>query len=189
MHDAAIIEARTAQCSSGGPRNSCPATARRHRSERVDGPHRRSHTRHAGVLSDPRRPDPRTRPPARVRRRRGRGRLAGCLSREPMGPATRERQHRRGRARRFHAVSALDVAEPRSRPVPPLAAVGECRASAQMREWASTAWTCTVCIVPWPVSSSTWTRLIPVQRRGPVKGTHASTYSARTSSCTAMPPA
>ena len=93
--------------------------------------------------------------------RRGRGRLARCLPRQPMGPATRDRQHRRGGARRFHAISALDVAEPRGRAVPPLAALRECGRRPDARERDSTAWICTASIVPWRVSSSTSTRSIP----------------------------
>jgi hypothetical protein len=52
-----------------------------------------------------------TRPSQSVQHRRRRGRLAGCLSREPVGPPREPRWRRRVGARRLHALSAMDVAQ------------------------------------------------------------------------------
>ena len=79
-------------------------------------------------------------------------------------------QYRGRGARRFHPVSAVDVAEPRSRAVPALAARARMRSGRPDRASASTAWICTACIDRWRASSSTSDKVDPTAARRARRG-------------------
>ena len=97
---------------------------------------------------------------------RGRGRLAGLLSREPIRESdARRRAQRRERSPRLRALAHVDVGEPRSRRSRGVAARAQPPRSRRNSRSACTVWTCTR-------SGSRWRRDRVSRARGPAGGAH-----------------